>query len=119
NFLAFFIVAVITVVLVWGFEESATFNAIMVVTKIVVLGFFCVIVVHAVPVSQMAANWVPFQPNGWGGTMAGAAIVFFAYIGFDAVSTVAEETRNPARDLPIGIIASLVICTVFYVVVAA
>jgi APA family basic amino acid/polyamine antiporter len=67
----------------------------------------------------MTTNWQPFQPNGWGGTLAGAAVVFFAYIGFDAVSTVAEETKNPARDLPIGIIASLVICTIFYVVVAA
>jgi basic amino acid/polyamine antiporter, APA family len=67
----------------------------------------------------MVTNWQPFQPTGWGGTLAGAAVVFFAYIGFDAVSTVAEETKNPARDLPIGIIASLVICTVFYVVVAA
>src|SRR5690349_22216830 len=67
----------------------------------------------------METNWHPFQPAGWGGTLAGAAVVFFAYIGFDAVSTVAEETKNPARDLPIGIIASLVICTVFYVVVAA
>jgi APA family basic amino acid/polyamine antiporter len=67
----------------------------------------------------MATNWHPFQPKGWGGTLAGAAVVFFAYIGFDAVSTVAEETKNPARDLPIGIIASLLICTVFYVVVAA
>src|SRR6266404_1854884 len=69
--------------------------------------------------STMEKNWHPFQPNGWGGTLAGAAVVFFAYIGFDAVSTVAEETKNPARDLPIGIIASLVICTIFYVVVAA
>src|SRR6266404_9756745 len=69
--------------------------------------------------STMEKNRHPFQPNGWGGTLAGAAVVFFAYIGFDAVSTVAEETKNPARDLPIGIIASLVICTVFYVVVAA
>ena len=64
-------------------------------------------------------NGFPFQPTGWGGTLAGAAVVFFAYIGFDAVSTVAEETKNPARDLPIGIIASLVICTIFYIVVAA
>jgi APA family basic amino acid/polyamine antiporter len=65
------------------------------------------------------ANYHPFAPNGWAGVQAGAAIVFFAYIGFDAVSTVAEETRNPARDLPIGIIGSLVICTIIYIVVAA
>jgi APA family basic amino acid/polyamine antiporter len=67
----------------------------------------------------MAANWKPFFPNGWAGTFAGAAVVFFAYIGFDAVSTVAEETRNPSRDVPIGIIASLVICTIIYIAVAA
>src|ERR1041384_5290792 len=69
--------------------------------------------------AKMTTNWKPFQPIGWGGTFAAAAVVFFAYIGFDAVSTVAEETKNPARDLPIGILASLIICTVFYVVVAA
>ncbi|MHB2016237.1 MAG: amino acid permease [Candidatus Xenobia bacterium] len=119
NLLAFLIVAVITVVLVWGIQESATFNAVMVTIKIIVLIFFCGMALHAMPVSQMAANWIPFQPNGWSGTLAGAAIVFFAYIGFDAVSTVAEETRNPTRDLPIGILGSLIICTIIYVVVAA
>jgi APA family basic amino acid/polyamine antiporter len=67
----------------------------------------------------MRANWVPFQPNGWPGTLAGAAVVFFAYIGFDAVSTVAEETRRPSRDLPIGILVSLAVCTLLYVIVAA
>src|SRR5262245_56640398 len=67
----------------------------------------------------MTANWHPFQPNGWRGTFTGAALVFFAYIGFDAVSTVAEETRNPSRDLPVGIIASLIICTILYVIVGA
>src|SRR3970282_1206120 len=67
----------------------------------------------------MRAICQPSQPQGWSGTLAGAAVVFFAYIGFDAVSTVAEETRNPTRDLPIGIITSLVICTVIYSVVAA
>jgi basic amino acid/polyamine antiporter, APA family len=91
----------------------------MVMVKILVLLFFIVIALKYVSPGEMAANWQPFQPNGWGGTFAGAAVVFFAYIGFDAVSTVAEETRNPGRNLPIGIIASLVICTVFYVVVAA
>lgn len=119
NLLAFLIVAVLTIVLVWGIKESAGFNAGMVVIKILVLLFFIGIALYFVPPSGMAKNWQPFQPNGWGGTLAGAAVVFFAYIGFDAVSTVAEETKNPARDLPIGIIASLVICTVFYVVVAA
>ena len=64
-------------------------------------------------------NWTPFAPYGWSGIMAAAAVVFFAYIGFDAVSTTAEEAKNPQRDLPIGIIASLVVCTVLYLAVAA
>ncbi len=119
NLLAFAIVALITVVLVWGIKESAGFNAGMVMVKILVLIFFIGALFYFVSPSKMAENWHPFQPKGWGGTLAGAAVVFFAYIGFDAVSTVAEETKNPARDLPIGIIASLLICTVFYVVVAA
>jgi APA family basic amino acid/polyamine antiporter len=119
NFLAFAIVALITIVLVWGIRESANFNAGMVAVKILVLIFFVGTALYFVPPAQMAENWRPFQPQGWGGTFAGAALVFFAYIGFDAVSTVAEETKNPARDLPIGIIASLIVCTVFYIVVAA
>ncbi len=119
NLLAFLIVAVITVVLVWGIRESASFNAGMVVIKIIVLLFFIGIALYYVSPSKMTTNWVPFQPNGWRGTFTGAALVFFAYIGFDAVSTVAEECKNPARDLPIGIIASLVICTVLYVIVGA
>ncbi|HEV8587297.1 MAG TPA: amino acid permease, partial [Pyrinomonadaceae bacterium] len=119
NLLAFGIVALITIVLVWGIKESAQFNAGMVLVKVLVLLFFIAIALYFVSPAKMTANWHPFQPLGWGGTLAGAAVVFFAYIGFDAVSTVAEETKNPARDLPIGIIASLVICTIFYVVVAA
>jgi len=119
NLLALLIVALITVVLVLGIRESARFNAGMVMVKIVVLLFFVVVALKYVTPAQMAANWHPFQPNGWKGTFAGAAVVFFAYIGFDAVSTVAEETRNPGRNLPIGIIASLVICTLLYIGVAA
>jgi basic amino acid/polyamine antiporter, APA family len=119
NLLAFGIVMLITVVLVWGIKESAGFNAGMVMIKILVLLFFIGAAFYFVSPSKMETNWHPFQPAGWGGTLAGAAVVFFAYIGFDAVSTVAEETKNPARDLPIGIIASLIICTIFYVVVAA
>jgi APA family basic amino acid/polyamine antiporter len=119
NLLAFGIVALITIVLVWGIKESAEFNAVMVGVKIIVLTFFVGFLLYMVTPSKMATNWHPFQPTGWGGTLAGAAVVFFAYIGFDAVSTVAEETKNPARDLPIGIIASLIVCTIFYVVVAA
>src|SRR5438128_4511659 len=115
NILAFGIVALITIVLVIGIRESATMNTIMVMLKLIVLGFFI-----AVGWTYMKGNnFHPFLPNGWAGVQSGAAIVFFAYIGFDAVSTVAEETRNPARDLPIGIIGSLLISTVIYIVVAA
>jgi APA family basic amino acid/polyamine antiporter len=115
NLLAILIIAFITAFLVWGIRESASFNAVMVGIKIVVLTFFIIVGFYWVK----PANWTPFAPNGWGGISAGAAIVFFAYIGFDAVSTVAEETRNPQRNMPIGIIASLLICTVFYIVVSA
>lgn len=115
NFLAVFIVALITLVLIWGIRESSRFNAVMVGIKLLVLAFFVIVGFKWV----QPANYHPFAPNGWAGISAGAAIVFFAYIGFDAVSTVAEETRNPQRNLPLGIIGSLVICTVLYVVVAA
>jgi APA family basic amino acid/polyamine antiporter len=115
NFLAVGIVMLITVVLIWGIRESARFTAVMVGIKIVVLTFFIVVGLYWVK----PENWTPFAPNGWAGISAGAAIVFFAYIGFDAVSTVAEETRNPARDMPIGIIGSLALSTFFYVIVAA
>ncbi len=109
------IVMLLTWVLVVGIRESARLNATMVVIKLVVLVFF--VVVGAAYVNP--DNWHPFLPNGWRGVWSGAAIVFFAYIGFDAVSTVAEETRNPAVDLPRGIIGSLIISTVIYIVVAA
>jgi APA family basic amino acid/polyamine antiporter len=115
NFLAVAIVMAITMVLIWGIRESARFTAIMVGVKIVVLTFFIIVGLYWV----QPENWTPFAPNGWAGISAGAAIVFFAYIGFDAVSTVAEETRNPARDMPIGILGSLALSTFFYVVVAA
>ena len=114
NILAFGIVALITVVLVIGIRQSATMNSTMVMLKLVVLGFFVVVGWNY----TKAGNFHPFAPNGWAGVQAGAAIVFFAYIGFDAVSTVAEETRNPSRDLPIGIVGSLIICTIIYIVVA-
>jgi APA family basic amino acid/polyamine antiporter len=115
NLLAIGIVAAITIVLVIGIRESATMNTTMVTLKLIVLAFFVM-----VGWSYMkGANFRPFMPNGWAGVQAGAAIVFFAYIGFDAVSTVAEETRNPSRDLPIGIIGSLIISTLIYILVAA
>jgi APA family basic amino acid/polyamine antiporter len=115
NFLAFAIVAAITVVLVWGIRESARLNFWMVALKLVVLGFFVFVSFNFVK----SENWTPFAPNGFTGVAAGAAIVFFAYIGFDAVSTTAEEARNPKRDMPIGIIGSLIICTVIYIIVSA
>jgi len=115
NILAFAIVAVITVILVWGIRESARFNFWMVAIKLVVLGFFVFVSFHYVK----PAHWRPFAPNGFSGVAAGAAIVFFAYIGFDAVSTTAEEARNPKRDMPIGIIGSLVVCTIIYAIIAA
>ncbi len=109
------IVLLITWVLVIGVKESSRLNAVMVIMKLIVLAFFIVVGFNYV----QPANWKPFMPNGWHGIWAGAAIVFFAYIGFDAVSTAAEETRNPGRDLPRGIIGSLIISTVVYVAVAA
>jgi APA family basic amino acid/polyamine antiporter len=115
NFLAFAIVMVITAVLVWGIRESASFNLGMVAIKLVVLGFFLSVSASYV----QPANWHPFVPNGFSGVAAGAAIVFFAYIGFDAISTTAEETRDPQRNMPIGIIGSLIVCTVIYILVAA
>src|SRR5436189_2342022 len=115
NILAGAIVALITVVLVWGIRESASFNFWMVAIKLVVLGFFVFVSFRYVK----PAHWTPFAPNGFGGIASGAAIIFFSYIGFDAVSTVAEECRNPKRDMPIGIIGSLSICTVIYAAIAA
>jgi APA family basic amino acid/polyamine antiporter len=108
------IVMTITLVLVRGIRESAWLTGAMVVLKLAIIGFFLFVGVFYVE----PANWTPFAPNGWPGIAGAAAIIFFAYIGFDAVSTAAEETRNPQRDLPHGIIASLVVCTVIYVAVA-
>ncbi|MCK6559257.1 amino acid permease [candidate division KSB1 bacterium] len=115
NFLAVAIVALITWVLVLGAKESARVNNIMVVIKLVILLFF--IYVGAKYVKP--EHWTPFMPNGFSGVWTGASLIFFAYIGFDAISTAAEECRNPGRDMPIGIIGSLAICTLIYVVVAA
>jgi APA family basic amino acid/polyamine antiporter len=113
NLPAVIIVLLIMILLVIGVRESARFNAVMVAIKVAAVLFFL-----AAGVSYVEpANWEPFTPYGWPGIMAAAAVVFFAYIGFDAVSTTAEEAKNPQRDLPIGIIASLVICTVLYLAV--
>lgn len=114
NIPAFLVVAAVTVLLIYGIRESARANTVIVVIKVAVVVFvisFGAFMVHP-------PNWTPFMPSGFGGVMSGAAIVFFAFIGFDAVSTTAEETRNPQRDLPIGMIASLVICTFLYVLMS-
>jgi APA family basic amino acid/polyamine antiporter len=113
NLPAFAIVAALTGLLLLGVRESTRANNVMVVIKLAVLALFVGIgVFHLDP-----ANFEPFAPNGWRGIHQGAAVVFFAYIGFDALSVAAEETRDPQRNLPIGILAGLAVCTVIYVVV--
>jgi basic amino acid/polyamine antiporter, APA family len=114
NLPAFLIVMGITWVLVKGIRESAWLTTATTVLNVGIIAFFCVVGFFFVE----PANWTPFAPNGFRGIWGAAAIIFFAYIGFDAVSTAAEETRNPQRDMPIGMIASLVICTVIYIAVA-
>jgi APA family basic amino acid/polyamine antiporter len=122
NFPAVFIVVLVTILLVLGIRESANVNTTIVFIKIGVIATF--ILAGAAYVHR--ANWHPFVPPnagqfghyGWSGVLRGAAVVFVAYIGFDAVSTAAQETRNPQRDMPIGIIGSLIICSLLYVLVA-
>ncbi len=113
NIPAFLIVMAITWLLYLGVRESARANKIMVVVKLVVLAVF--VVLGAMNIDP--ANYKPFAPNGWRGIHQGAAIVFFAYIGFDAISTAAEETKNPQRNMPRGILYGLGICTLIYVIV--
>jgi APA family basic amino acid/polyamine antiporter len=128
NLPAVFIIAIVTALLVVGIKESANFNNVIVFVKVAVVLLFIVAAAHAIN----PANWHPFMPPqtlkdgvpvrgefGWSGVMTGAGIVFFAYIGFDAVSTAAQEAKNPQRDMPIGIIGSLLICTVLYIIVSA
>jgi APA family basic amino acid/polyamine antiporter len=115
NLPATIIVLGIMVLLVVGVRESARFNAAMVAIKGAAILFF----IAAGATFVKPDNWSPFMPYGFSGVMAAAAVVFFAYIGFDAVSTTAEEAKNPQRDLPIGIIASLIICTLLYLLVSA
>jgi APA family basic amino acid/polyamine antiporter len=113
NLPAFFIVMVITWLLYVGVKESVRANNVMVVVKLLVLGLF--VAIGAMNIDP--ANYRPFAPNGWTGIHQGAAIVFFAYIGFDAISTAAEETRNPQRNMPLGILGGLAVCTLIYVIV--
>ena len=114
NLPAFLVVMGITWVLVRGISESAWLNTSMVALKLIIIGFFLAVGAFYVKPD----NWTPFAPNGFRGISSAAAIIFFAYIGFDAVSTAAEETKNPQRDMPIGMIASLIVCTIIYVLVA-
>jgi len=123
NLPAVVIIFAVTTLLIVGIKESANFNSIIVVIKIVVVLLFIAGAIRAIS----SANWHPFIPPntgefghfGWSGILTGGGIVFFAYIGFDAVSTAAQEAKNPQRDMPIGIIGSLLICTVLYILVSA
>jgi APA family basic amino acid/polyamine antiporter len=119
NVPAFIIALIITAILVIGIKESARFNATIVVIKVAVVLFVIGLGFQYVSKSNWGGEWSSFAPFGLSGIGAGAAYIFFAYIGFDAVSTTAQEAKNPQRDLPIGIIASLLICTVLYIAVAA
>jgi basic amino acid/polyamine antiporter, APA family len=114
NVPAFLIVMLLTVVLVRGIRESAEANNVMVILKIAAILAFVIVGAQYIH----PALWHPFAPEGWSGILTGGSIIFFTYIGFDSVSTAAEESRNPQRDLPIGIIATLVVCTVLYIGVA-
>ena len=121
NLPAVLIIAAATTLLVIGIRESATVNNVIVFIKVAVVLLFIVGAAHAIHPS----NWHPFMPPpegaghyGWSGVMTGAGIVFFAYIGFDAVSTAAQESKNPQRDMPIGIIGSLIVCTLLYILVS-
>ena len=121
NVPAMIIVALITVLLVLGIRESATFNNVVVAIKLCVILIFIAVGLAYIN----SANWDPFVPPalgpgrfGWGGVLRAAGVIFFAYIGFDAVSTAAQEARNAQRDMPIGILGSLAICTVLYIAVA-
>src|SRR5262249_28846536 len=127
NLLGFLAIVFCTIVLVVGIKESANFNSFIVLVKVgVLLVFIGLGAMYLFQHPQLtAANWHPFIPPGsggefgWVGISHGAAIIFFAYIGFDAVSTAAQEAKNPARDMPIGILGSLVICTILYILTAA
>ncbi|MBL8138276.1 MAG: amino acid permease [Acidobacteria bacterium] len=115
NLPAFGIVALITWLLMRGAKESARANNVMVIVKLLAIGLFLAVGFGSIN----PANYQPFAPNGFTGIHQGAAIVFFAYIGFDAISTAAEETVNPQRNLPIGILGGLAVCTLIYVIVGA
>lgn len=114
DLLAASIILILTFLLILGIRSSAKVNNIMVMIKLAVIAVFVVIAATHV----QTHNWTPFLPFGWSGVIDGASLIFFAYIGFDAVSTAAEEAINPQRDLPIGIVGSLTICTIVYIIVS-
>ena len=118
NLPAFLIALVITAILVVGIKESARFNTTIVIIKVAVVLFVIGLGSRYVSVSNWGHDWHTFAPMGFSGISVGAAYIFFAYIGFDAVSTTAQEAKNPQRDLPIGIITSLLVCTLLYIAVA-
>jgi len=119
NLPAFLIALIITTILVIGIQESASFNAVIVFIKVAVVLFIIALGFKYVNGVNWGHDWHTFAPMGFSGIGAGAAYIFFAYIGFDAVSTTAQEAKNPQRDLPIGIITSLAVCTILYIMVAA
>jgi basic amino acid/polyamine antiporter, APA family len=114
NIPAFLIVILLTLVLVRGIRESARTNNVMVLVKLIAILVFVGVGLHFIH----PANYHPFSPNGWSGVLAGGSIIFFTYIGFDSVSTASEECRNAQRDVPLGIIATLIVCTLLYISVA-
>ncbi len=127
NVIAFVAILCVTAVLVIGIKESANLNSGIVILKLLVVGVFLVLGINFLlhHPHLAATNWHPFIPKntgprhfGYSGIAAGAASVFFAYIGFDAVSTAAQEAKNPKRDMPIGILGSLVVCTILYILVS-
>jgi basic amino acid/polyamine antiporter, APA family len=125
NLPAFLISIAVTLLLIRGIKESASFNSIIVIVKVVVVVLFIVAGIGYVNSSNLgigcvagSAGCAEFMPYGFSGVVTGAAVIFFAYIGFDAVSTAAQEAKNPQRDMPIGILGSLAICTVLYILVA-
>ncbi|HEU5412830.1 MAG TPA: amino acid permease [Candidatus Angelobacter sp.] len=128
NVVAFIGIAIVTTILVIGIKESANFNSAIVFVKLAAVLIFIAVAGNFVMhhMAQAKANWTPFVPPnagqfgiyGWSGVARGAAVVFFAYIGFDAVSTAAQEAKNPQKDMPVGIMGSLAICTILYIVVS-
>src|SRR5207248_3488279 len=114
NVPAFIIVLLLSWILVKGIRESAETNSLLVAIKIVAIFIFIAGAAHAVK----PQNWHPFLPNGYSGVLTGGAIIFFTYIGFDSISCAAEETRNPQRDMPVGIFGTLLVCAILYASVA-